>query len=57
MNYYFVLNFFMWQDTGLRCLVKARLYSFFVTKKARAFRDEWAVTYSLVVAQPIRTQH
>ena len=25
--------------------------------KAGAFRHEWAITYSLVVAQPIRTQH
>ena len=25
--------------------------------KAGAFRYEWAITYSLVVAQTIRTQH
>ena len=25
--------------------------------KAGAFRYQWAITYSLVVAQPIRTQH
>ena len=25
--------------------------------KAGAFRYEWAITHSLVVAQPIRTQH
>ena len=28
-----------------------------ITNIAGAFRYQWALTYSLVVAQPIRTQH
>ena len=35
-------------------LVKSRFYSFFCRQKARAFRYWWAITYSLVVAKPIR---
>ena len=28
-----------------------------ITNMAGAFRYQWAITYSLVVAQPIRTPH
>ena len=28
-----------------------------LVSKASAFRYQWAIAYSLVVAQPIRTQH
>ena len=38
-------------------LAKRDSPAIFLAFKAGAFRYQWAITYSLVVAQPIRTQH
>ena len=45
-------------ETKHLSLVKARLFCCQnITNVAEAFRYEWAITYSLVVAPPIRMQH
>ena len=38
-------------------LVKLDSAAIVLVFKAGAFRYQWAITYSLVVVQPVRTQH